>query len=75
MTEATRERKLRYFTDYDRSALEDAVARYLAENGPDFLADWLIDDLVSIEVRRRRASQHRILRNRRHILRASGGLS
>lgn len=72
---STRERKLRYFTDYGRSALEDAVCRFLAENGPFFLSDEVIDDLVSIEVRRRRASQHRMLRNRRHILRASGGLS
>lgn len=71
---STRERKLRYFTDYDRSALEDAVCRFLAENGPYFLSDEVIDDLVSIEVRRRRASQHRMLRNR-PILRAAGGLS
>ncbi len=70
----SRERKLRYFTDDDRSALEDAVCRYVAKHGPDFLPDDFLDELVSIEVRRRRADHLRMIRNRPK-LRASLGLT
>ena len=71
---STRERQLKFITDAGSSALEDAVARYLAENGPYFLSDETVEELAAIEVRRRRADQHRMIRNR-PILRASLGLT
>lgn len=70
---STRERQLKFITDAGRSALEDAVCRYLAKFGPDFLSDETVEELAAIEVRRRRADQHRMIRNRPAI-RASAGL-
>ena len=68
-----RQRKLAFIQSFGPAALEDAIARYLAKNGPGFLPDDIVDELHEIEVRRRWADRRRMMANR-PIIRASAGL-
>jgi hypothetical protein len=65
MSAATRERKLAFMREIDTFALRNAVEAAFVRNGPDWLTNEQLDEIVSHQVRRQRWTQRHNRENRK----------
>ena len=68
---STRERKIRFIQGFGAYALHRAVEQAFRQNGPDWLTDEQLDEIVHAQVADYRATQHRNMRNRAIARKAS----